>query len=301
MVNNAHLDPVTQRDETTRRDASTRRGASTRLDATRRDAVTDRLRSAGCVFAEDEARLLTECADSPTRLDRLVGARCRGDPLEYVLGWAEFLGRRLAVEKPVFVPRRRTEFLARNAIAQARAVRGRTPVVVDMCCGAGAVAAAVAQAVSPVAIVAADLHPTAVACARKNIGDDGVVVAGDLFRALPARLRGRIDVLTANTPYVPTAEVATMPREARDHEARIALDGGPDGLDVQRRLIVEAGDWLATGGRALVETSARQAPATSAIFDAAGLVPQTLHSSGADATIVAGREPARGDVLDRRA
>ena len=84
---------------------------------------------------------------------------------------------------------------------------------------------------------------------------------GDLFGALPAGLRGRVDVLIANAPYVPTAEIANMPPEAREHEPLVALDGGADGLDVQRRITACARDWLTPGGSLLIETSVRQAPA----------------------------------------
>ncbi len=153
----------------------------------------------------------------------------------------------------------------------------------DLCCGTGAVGAAVAAAVPGVEVHAADIDPAAVACARRNLPR---VYPGDLYAALPGQLRGRVDLLVVNAPYVPTAAIATMPPEARDHEPRGALDGGADGLDVQRRVAVDAPAWLRPGGAMLVETGADQAPHTAALFAAAGLRPQVAHAE--DATVVIG-------------
>src|SRR5690606_31702571 len=110
--------------------------------------------------------------------------------------------------------------------------------------GTGAVGAAVLAAAGEAVaeLHAADVDPAAVACARTNL-PTAQVHAGDLWDALPAALRGRVDVVAANAPYVPTDEIATMPPEARDHEARVALDGGPDGLELHRRVAAGARDW----------------------------------------------------------
>lgn len=255
-------------------------------------AVTARLRSAGCVFAEDEARLLIDAAHAPEDLDRLVGQRASGVPLEYLLGWAEFCGQRFAVDPGVFVPRRRTEYLVQEAARLARP----GAVVVDLCCGSGAVGAAVAATVGGIELHAADVDPAAVRCARRNVGPTGGQVhEGDLFSALPDSLLGRVDVLVANAPYVPTNAIAMMPPEARLHEPRVALDGGADGLDLQRRIVEESASWLAPGGRLLIETSLRQAPTTVALFGDAGLSARVVHSEELDATVVLGklREPHR--------
>ncbi|MYW20100.1 putative protein N(5)-glutamine methyltransferase, partial [Streptomyces sp. SID2955] len=116
------------------------------------------------------------------------------------------------------------------------------------------------------------IDPAAVRCARRNLAAfGGLAHQGDLYDALPPALRGRVDVLTANVPYVPTAEVALLPAEARDHEPLVALDGGADGLDVLRRVAAAAPGWLAPGGCLLAETSERQAPSAVAAFTAAGL------------------------------
>lgn len=255
-----------------------------------------RLRAAGCVFAEEEADLLgdatAEHPDAAAELERLVTRRVAGEPLEQLVGWAEFAGLRILLEPGVFVPRRRTELLAAEAAAFARdaARDGHEPVVVDLCCGAGAIGAAVARAAAPVRLVAADLDPAAVRAARRNLEPLGaLVVEGDLFDALSAELRGHVDVLAVNAPYVPTEEIAMMPPEARDHEARIALDGGIDGLDVHRLVAASAREWLVPGGRLLIETSHRQAAATAGLVSRGGLHARIEHDDEIAATVVIGR------------
>ncbi|MFH0241512.1 putative protein N(5)-glutamine methyltransferase [Streptomyces sp. HK10] len=258
-------------------------------------AVTARLRAAGCVFAEDEARLMLSAARDAGELAAMVERRAGGLPLEHVLGWAEFCGLRVTVEPGVFVPRRRTEFLARRAAALARRRRGAV-VVVDMCCGSGAVGAAVAAAAEGVELHAADVDPVAVRCARRNVAPaGGRVYEGDLYVPLPAALRGRVDVLVANAPYVPTGEMGLLPAEAREHEPPVALDGGPDGLGVQRRVIEEAPRWLAPGGHLLVETGGHQAPRTAEAVARAGLVPETAVCEELYATVVVGSPATTGD------
>jgi release factor glutamine methyltransferase len=253
------------------------------------DEIAGVLRAAGCVFAEDEARLLTAAAASPAELTAMVGRRAGGMPLEHVLGWAEFCGLRIAVDPGVFVPRRRTEFLVGQAAAGALAGRR---VIVDLCCGSGALGVALAAALGGADLHAADLDPAAVACARRNvIPAGGQVHAGDLFAALPADLRGRVDILVVNVPYVPTGEIALLPAEAREHEPRVALDGGPDGLDVLRRVAGEAAAWLAPGGRLLTETSERQAAAAVQIVAAGGLATEVVSDDDLGATVVTGRRP----------
>jgi release factor glutamine methyltransferase len=238
------------------------------------------LRAAGCVFAEEEASLLEQEAGTPDELALMLARRVIGEPLEQVLGWAEFCGLRITVTPGVFVPRRRTEALAEAGVRCAR-TRGDRPVVVDLCCGTGAIGVAVADALPHVELHSGDLDPDAVACARLNV-TMGQVHEGDLYDALPADLRGRVDVLLVNAPYVPTDEVRLMPPEARLHEHHVALDGGADGLDLHRRTAANAAEWLAPGGSLLIETSPRQAADTAHFCIEAGLQVQVL-----------GRDPVR--------
>ena len=249
-------------------------------------AVVARLRAAGCVFAEDEARLLAAEAGSAGRLDELVRRRVSGQPLEHLLGWAEFCGLRITVTPEVFVPRRRSELLVEEAVALAPP----RAVVVDLCCGSGAVAAAVSAVLDRADVHASDVDPAAVACARRNL-PDGTVHAGDLFDALPAGLRGRVDVLIANVPYVPSDAIALMPPPAREHEPPTALDGGGDGLDVARRLVGAAGGWLAPGGSLLFEVGEAQVSTATEMVTQAGMVPRVVTDDDTGATVVVGTAP----------
>ncbi len=251
------------------------------------------LREAGCVFAEDEARLLASAARGPAELDDMVRRRAAGLPLERVLGWAEFCGRRFAVDPGVFVPRPRSEFLVRQAVAHAIRSPGRPDaVVVDLCCGSGALGAAVAAALGQAELHAADIDRAAVLCARKNLaGVRGAVYQGDLFGPLPARLRGQADLILANVPYVPSDEVRMLPPEARLYEPRLALDGGSDGLDVLRRVAGSAPSWLAPTGHLLSEVSARQAPSAAGIMASAGLLARVATSAEWESSVVIGALP----------
>lgn len=251
------------------------------------DGLVDRLRSAGCVFAEQEAVLLRAEASSPAELAVMVEQRVSGLPLEQVVGWAEFCGLRVVVAPGVFVPRRRSEFVVRCAVA----VAAPGAVVVDLGCGTGAVGAAISAALDDVELHAADVDPVSVACASGNLVD-AQVYTGDLDDPLPRRLLGRVDVLVAVVPYVPSDAVRLMPPEARDHEPRAALDGGPDGLDVLRRLAVRAPRWLAPGGHLLLEVGAPQAPAAVAALEDAGLTAWSEHDG--EASVVQGRVAVRG-------
>ncbi|MFJ3405822.1 putative protein N(5)-glutamine methyltransferase [Promicromonospora sp. NPDC090134] len=295
-----------------------------------------RLRAAGCVFAEDEARILLEAATSdgttdPVRLESLVAARVDGLPLEHLVGWAELDGRRWLVAPGVFVPRQRSELLIREAAARALsdAVVGAAaadvagPVlVVDLCCGCGALGGAVAArllaAGHDVELHAADVDPVAVACAHENLEalaaeafaaraagtglppDDvgpgrltAYTSAGDLAGPLPDEVWGRVDVLVANAPYVPTEAIGMMPPEAREHEPHAALDGGDDGLVILRRVIDLAPALLRPGGHLLVETGEAQVSAAVGHLEAAGLIPTVLSDDDLGATALAGTRPPR--------
>jgi release factor glutamine methyltransferase len=250
--------------------------------------VVARLRAAGCVFAEEEAQLLVEAATTPAERAALLDRRVAGEPLEHVLGWAEFCGLRIEVDAGVFVPRRRTELLVRQARARANA----GAVVVDLCCGSGAVGAALVAGLEDGELHAVDIDPVAVACARRNVAAvGGRVYEGDLDAPLPAALRGRVDVLVANAPYVPTGGIGLMPAEARVHEPRVALDGGADGLDVVRRVAAAAPRWLAPGGFLFVETSRSQESQVVDIVARHGLVAEVGRCEELGGIVVGGALP----------
>ena len=248
-------------------------------------------------------------AASGPELEALVSRRVAGEPLEHLLGWASFMGLRIVVGPGVFVPRRRSELLVRLAVSIVRRrMRPRGPrddasrgglstLVVDLCCGSGAIGAALAAECPEAEVWAADVDPVAVSYARRNLPADRVV-EGDLYDALPARLRGAVDVLVVNAPYVPTDAIAMMPPEARDHEPRVALDGGTDGVDLHRRIAAGARGWLRPGGHLLVETGRSQAALTAAACEAAGLAAHVETDDDLDATAVVAAAPYAGQVME---
>lgn len=249
------------------------------------EGVVESLRAAGCVFAEEEAGLLVEAATTTVDLRSLVERRVAGLPLEQVLGWAEFRGLRIEVDPGVFVPRRRTELLVTWAVALARPAA----VVVDLCCGSGALAAALAGEIEGAQVYAVDIDAAAAGCAGRNLEPlGGQALEGDLYAPLPEELRGSVDLLVVCAPYVPSDAIRLMPPEARLHEPRSALDGGPDGLDVVRQVIAQAPQWLGPGGHLLVETSADQAPITEVCCAGAGMAARTVTAPELSATAVIG-------------
>ncbi len=257
------------------------------------DALVAALRAAGCVFAEEEAGVLRSSARDEAHLVELRDRRVAGEPLEPLVGWVAFGGLRLAVGPGVFVPRRRTELLAEEAAGLIH----DGAVVVELCCGVAPVAAVCADRAARrglrVEVHAVDLDPVATAQAAVNLGTAGTVHTGDLDAPLPARLRGRVDVLVANAPYVPTAAVSLLPPESRLYEPSATVDGGEDGLDVQRRVVAAAGGWLRPGGAVLVETGADQLPATRAAMAAHGLRARVARDADRAATVVVGVREAR--------
>lgn len=213
-----------------------------------------------------------------------MARRVAGEPLETVLGWAAFRGLRIGVAPGVFVPRRRTELVVEAARDLVRA----GDVLVDLCCGTGAIAAALAAEVPGLDVRAADLDPVAVACARTNL-PEAAVYLGDLTEALPRSLLGRVAVLTAHAPIVPTSALGLLPPEARDHEPGAALDGGADGLEVLRRVLRQAPEWLTPTGALVTPVAAGQVETVLVDAAARGLTGRVVTDAERDATVVVWR------------
>lgn len=242
------------------------------------DEVVSGLRGAGCVFAEEEADILIESASDSDDLAAMLARRVAGEPLEHIVGWVWFCGRRVAVEPGVFVPRRRTEFLV-NCAATLRPSR-----LLDMCCGCGAVGLSVDGVAE---LHAADLDAAAVECATRNLAQiGGVVYRGDLYDALPPKLLGSFDAIVVNAPYVPTAHIELMPREARLHEPRTALDGGKDGARFHRLVAEGAPRWLVPDGHLLIESSAALVDSTLRAVHDCGFRARVSTSDEFDAVVV---------------
>lgn len=215
----------------------------------RASRVVERLRAAGCVAAEEEAHDLLGIAPDPPTLEAWLSRRERGEPLAWITGGLEFCGRWLHVAPGVYVPRIQSEELARRASRllpdHARAA--------DLCTGAGAIAAHILAELPATSVIGIDVDPKAVACATRN----GVrALVADLELPLPSDRT--FDVVTAVPPYVPTSDLRLLPADVQRYEPRAALDGGTDGLDVARRVVVAAGRLLRPGGWLLIEIGGKQ-------------------------------------------
>lgn len=253
-------------------------------------AVTRRLAGAGIPAAAAEARWLVEhvtatrstAAPPQDRLEVLVRRRLAGEPLQLLLGRWPFRTVELTLEPGVFVPRPETEVVAGIAIDHARRL-GRPALVAEPCTGSGAIACALVAEVDGIEVVATDVEPQAVALARRNLAavrdataavtrrSRGEVHLGDLLDPLPPSLRGRLDLLVANPPYLPLGDRDGMATEVVDHDPARALFGGPDGHEVVDRLVGLAGDWLGPGGSLVVELDDRRGEDAAARARAVGL------------------------------
>jgi release factor glutamine methyltransferase len=252
------------------------------------------LRTAGCVYADEEARILTEASHSTEELRAFLDRRALGEPLEYIVGWAGYCGLRIPLCAGVFIPRRRSEFLAECAVeavrATTRAGDPRRVKVLDLCCGSGAIGLAVAVRSEDVELLAVDDSPLAAECARRNLAQvGGRVYHGDLFAPIPRTELHSLDLIVASPPYVPTEEIQRLPAEARLYEPRSTLDGGPDGTCVQRGILGAAGEWLGAQGAVMVETGGEMAEATAQIARDAGLTAEIRDDAELDATVVIAR------------
>ncbi|MEP6762031.1 MAG: methyltransferase domain-containing protein [Sporichthyaceae bacterium] len=252
-------------------------------DPAQRDRLAARLRAAGCVFAEREAALIEASFADPTEREDAVVRRCEGEPLEYVVGVAEFAGVTVEIGPPAFIPRARAADLV-SAVDRAlpRQPPGQSPqggrvVALDLGCGCGAIAAALRQRHPDWDVHASDIDPAALLYAHCNAAAFGFSVhEGDWFDALPVDLVGRLDVIVAHLPYVPSSEVAHLPRDFRDAEPRATVDGGRDGLDPWRRVVTLCRQWLAANGILLTQVSRAQIDAAAAIARDSSLDVETI-------------------------
>ncbi len=236
-----------------------------------RRSLAERLAGAGCVAPEEEADELIEAAGSDDEiLGRLVDRRVTGEPLAWVTGSILFAGTRLHVDPGVYVPRHQTEDLVRRG-AELLPDDG---LAVDLCTGTGAVAAALGRARPRARIVATDVDPAACRCAEAN----GVeVLLGHLAEPLPSQLQGRVDLVVAVVPYVPTEAIELLPRDVREHEPRRALDGGPGGTRLLGEAVGAAAGLLRRGGSLLLEVGGDQDRALADVLVAAGFDPARRH------------------------
>jgi release factor glutamine methyltransferase len=229
------------------------------VGALSRVEVTRRLRAAGCVAAEDEADELLACVGDGQELGEWLSRREQGEPLAWITGRTEFCNRFLSIECGVYVPRRQTEELVR----QAAGLLG-TGRAADLCTGSGAVALALIAEAPDASVVAVDIDEQAVKCARSN----GVcVIRGHL--ADPLRSRS-VDVVTAVAPYVPSGSLRLLPRDATEYEPGAALDGGEDGLVLVREIVGGAARILRSGGWLLLEVGGDQDRLLASPLAAAG-------------------------------
>jgi release factor glutamine methyltransferase len=278
-------------------------------------SVAARLAAAGIETPEVDARWLvdhvTELTGSCTGcgaalLDGLVARRVAREPVQVIIGRTWFRELELACEAGVFVPRPETEVVAGLAIDAARAA-GPSPTVVEPCTGTGAIALSVAVEVPGARIVATDVDPAAVALARRNLeavrsGTAGAalvarevtVLEGDLLAPVAPELRGQVDVLVANPPYLPATDRGTWAPEVGDHDPDRALVGGPDGHEVVDALLAAARDWLRPGGTVVLEIDERRGDDAAAAADLAGLTDVRIEPdlTGRPRAVVA-RQPAR--------
>ncbi|HSZ38125.1 MAG TPA: SAM-dependent methyltransferase [Acidimicrobiales bacterium] len=215
--------------------------------------LTDMLARAGCVAADEEAAELFAAADGErSKLISLVHRRLRGEPLAWVTGQAAFGELVVTVEPGTYVPRWQSQELVSRAAA--RLPEGGRAI--DLCTGTGAIAAALRLRRRWAHIVATDIDPGAVACARANGVD---ARRGDLFEPVPVEFEGATHVVVAVVPYVPTSALQYLPHDARAFEVPSHYHGGPDGTDLLRRVVENAPSFLRPGGTLLLELGGEQA------------------------------------------
>jgi release factor glutamine methyltransferase len=224
----------------------------------------------------------------------LIERRRRGEPVAYILGRREFFGLDFVVDRRALVPRPDTEALVEVALERTRprSLYGRA---LDLCTGSGCVAVAFAKSRPTWRVTATDISTDAVALAWENARRVGVAsclatIAGDLFAPVAQE---RFELVLANPPYIPTADIAGLDADVRDFEPRRALDGGTDGLDLVRAVVGSAPRHLVPGGVLAVEVGFDQAPRARALFEAAGFTSiESRRDYGGHERVVSGIAPS---------
>jgi len=239
-----------------------------------RELAMQTLARGGFVAPDAEADALLEASSEGVGpIEDLIARRLLGEPLAWITGWVRFCGLRVRVDPGVFVPRPHTEALARRAVAMLPPLG----IAVDLCTGSGAVAAVIGSERPRAAVVATDIDPLAVACARAN---EVHALEGDLDEPLRPSWRVRVDVMTAVVPYVPTEELHLLPSDVLAHEPRRALDGGRRGTSVLVRATEAATRWLRPGGCVLLELGGDQAEEVAKTLAEVGLSEIRVHRDG---------------------
>ena len=205
-------------------------------------------------------------AEALARLEAMLARRCAGEPVQYILGSADFMGLKFQVSPGVLIPRQDTETLVEAALIALQGA-GDDPCLLDLCTGSGCIGLSLASLVPRARVTLCDASREALEIAKKNMHALGVKVDirhGDLFDAVG---RAKFDLIASNPPYIPRGELSELQKEVQ-YEPRLALDGGPDGLDFYRRIASEAGSHLNPGGSVYLEVGIGQAPAVLELLKA---------------------------------
>ncbi|HEY1269905.1 MAG TPA: peptide chain release factor N(5)-glutamine methyltransferase [Candidatus Binatia bacterium] len=266
---------------------------SARLDAEMLMAETLRIERSRLFLNRDG--MLDDAALA--RFSELVARRANGEPVSYITGRREFWSLDLVVTPAVLTPRPETELLVETSLKLIAAKS--SPHILDLGTGSGAIAVALAKEIPGAEIVATDIFREALEIARANARRHGVAnrisfFAGDVFTPVAA-MTGGFDLIVSNPPYIRRADIAALPRDVRDYEPRIALDGGADGLDFYRRIVTEAPDYLLDGGFVAVEIGAGMGPEVAGLFTNAGFADVRIEKDLAGLErVVSARRTARG-------
>jgi len=254
-----------------------------------RAGLEQALAQSGCISPVEEADALLAASEGDAdALASMLARRIDGEPLPWITGSIVFCGLEVRVTPGVYVPRWQTEPLARLAASLLPA----DGVAVDLCTGAGAVAMVLGAEAPGARVLATDVDPLAVACARTNGVDASV---GVLDEPLPVAIEGAVDVLTAVPPYVPTGELRFLPRDVQEHEPVAALDGGADGTEVLAEIVRRSPRWLRTGGALVLELGGDQADLLEPELRAAGFdTPDVLRDAEDDPRGIVARLASRG-------